>query len=337
MKKIRIEKKLCLVCMEEHDVDIVEIVDHEIFKNVEVEFTSTYEYCSIADEYLENEDMIKANALAMKDAYRKKMKLMTSNELIDLRKKYEISQKDLSKILGWGEATISRYEKTQVQDCAHDNVLKKISSDSKWFMDILKLSKSRLSDKAYNKYYRNICNDCVNLSNEYLQNSIYCRYLKFNIKDTGGIELNLDKVVEMINYFAKKIESLHKVKLMKVLWYADFLSYKRFGHAISGLVYSAFPMGALPEEHEKIILLDGVKFKEIPYEKGTGYKFECSENFEVELLSDEEITVLDDIIANFGEYNSKQIIDKMHEEDGYKCTDGYCLIPYDYAENLSIV
>jgi hypothetical protein len=72
MKKIKSEKKLCLICMEEHEVDTVEVLDNEVFKNEEVSFTATYEYCSNADEYLETEDMIKTNSLSMKDAYRKK-------------------------------------------------------------------------------------------------------------------------------------------------------------------------------------------------------------------------------------------------------------------------
>lgn len=73
MNKIKNEKKLCLICMEEHDVLTVILKDTEEFKGEEVSFTATYEFCNRADEYLETEDMIKANSLAMKDAYRDKV------------------------------------------------------------------------------------------------------------------------------------------------------------------------------------------------------------------------------------------------------------------------
>jgi hypothetical protein len=72
MNKIKSEKKLCLICMEEHQVDTVQVTEIEIFKDEEVSFTATYEYCSNADEYLETEEMIKANNFAMKDTYRQK-------------------------------------------------------------------------------------------------------------------------------------------------------------------------------------------------------------------------------------------------------------------------
>ncbi|MGO1368501.1 hypothetical protein [Senegalia sp. (in: firmicutes)] len=70
MKKLKSEKKLCLICMEEHEVDIVEMIDTEIFKGEEVTFKAIYEYCNVGDELLETEEMIRANSLAMKDAYK---------------------------------------------------------------------------------------------------------------------------------------------------------------------------------------------------------------------------------------------------------------------------
>ncbi|BEP30324.1 type II toxin-antitoxin system MqsA family antitoxin [Helicovermis profundi] len=148
MKKIKSEKKLCLICMEEHEVDTVEVIDNEIYKGEEVEFKSIYEYCFHADEYLETEEMIKANSLSMKDAYRKKVGLLTSSEIINIREKYGVSQKDFSEILDWGRATITRYENHQVQDRAHDDVLRKIDSDPKWFLDV-----DRHFIYYYNTYY----------------------------------------------------------------------------------------------------------------------------------------------------------------------------------------
>jgi len=118
MKIIKKEKKLCLICMEEHEVQIVIVTDIEEFKDEEIVFEATYEYCVSADEYLEIEEMIKSNSLAMKDAYHEKMGLLTSNDILNIRRKYGVSQKDFSVILDWGMATITRYENHQVQDRA---------------------------------------------------------------------------------------------------------------------------------------------------------------------------------------------------------------------------
>lgn len=76
MEKIKTKKKLCLICMEEHNVDTIEVIDNEVYKDEEITFHAIYEYCSNADEFLENEEMIKKNSLAMKDSYRKRVGLL---------------------------------------------------------------------------------------------------------------------------------------------------------------------------------------------------------------------------------------------------------------------
>ncbi len=85
--------------------------------------------------------------------------------------------------------------------------------------------------------------------------SIQAIYADLEDEDlTGRAVLNLSKVVEMMNYLASKVANLHKVKLMKMLWYSDNLHYKREGKSISGLAYSALPMGAVPEGYEDFSL-----------------------------------------------------------------------------------
>lgn len=337
MKTIKSETKLCLVCMEEHEVHTVEVIDHEIFKGEEVSFSSTYEYCSDTDELLETEEMIKRNSLAMKDAYRKKAGLLTSADIINIREKYGVSQKDFSEILDWGRATITRYENHQVQDRAHDDVLRKIDSDPEWFLEMLTRAKERLTDKAFSTYYHKASEQFKKKRNQYLVNSIQAIYAGYEDEIiTGRVGLNLKKVVEMINYLASKIESLHKVKLMKMLWYSDYLHFKRKGTAISGLAYSALPNGAVPEGYEHIVLLNGVTFDTVYYGENIAYKFIPTPGFEREDLSCTEIEVMDEIISKLGHYNTDQIVEKMHEEEAYKCTESYQIIPYSFADQLSI-
>ncbi len=337
MNKIKSERRLCLICMEEHEVDTVEVTETEIFKNEDVSFTATYEYCSNTDEYLETEEMIKANSLAMKDAYRGKVGLLTSAEIVVLRGKYDVSQKDFSEILDWGRATITRYENHQVQDRAHDDVLRKIDYDPKWFLEMLKRAKERITDKAFIKSYHKASEQYKKKQNQYLMDSIQAIYADIEDEElTGRAVLNLNKVVEMINYLASRVTNLHKVKLMKMLWYSDSLHYKREGRAISGLAYSALPMGAVPEGYEQIVLLDGVKYDTVWYGENVGYRFKTSPGFEIRELTRSEVEALDDVIQQLGNLNTDEIVHKMHGEEAYKCTDSNCLIPFSFAERLTI-
>jgi len=336
LKTIKSELKLCHGCMEEHVVNTIEVMNQQIFKDIEVDYPAIYEYCSNSDEYFASGDMINKNALAIKDAYREKVGLLTSNEIIRLREKYGVSQKDLSEILDWGKATITRYENHQVQDRAHDDILRKIDSDPEWFIEMLNRAKGKLDNKTFNRYVQKANEYYHSQSNHYLIASIQAVYAKFVEKDfTGDADLNLEKVVEVINYLASKISDLYKVKLMKLLWYSDMLNFKRYGQSITGLAYCALPMGAVPEGHEQIMMLDGVSC-EIKVFDNIAYEFKPTPGFKAKLLSSSELEVIDKVISACGSLNTTQIIDKMHDEVAYKHTPDNCVIRYSLAAELSI-
>lgn len=323
--------------MQEHNVDIVEIEEEIIFKSELISFASLYEYCSNTDEMLEHEDFIKSNDLAMKDAYRQKMHLLTSQEIKSLREYYGISQKDFSLVLDWGAATITRYENNQVQDHAHDTILRKLSSDPKWMAEMLERSKTRLSEKAYKEYYHRAQTIFNDLQDQYLIDAIQATYAKYDDEHlTGGVKLNLIKAVEMINYLASKLKHLHKVKLMKMLWYIDSLHFKRTGKAISGLVYCSYPMGSVPVGYQKIVLLKGICFEEVQYGEFGGFKFKPVPEFSIVELLPDEIETIDRVIELIGKLNTKEIVERMHQEPAFTKTPTKNMISYVFTTELSI-
>ncbi|HHW22918.1 MAG TPA: type II toxin-antitoxin system MqsA family antitoxin [Clostridiaceae bacterium] len=199
MRVLSSERKFCTSCMKEHDIDIVEVEEKVTFKYVIVKFNAIYEYCSQTDELTETEDMIRINGLSMKDAYRKEVGLLTSHEIRKIREKYKVSQKELSEILNWGMATITRYENHQIQDRAHDDVLRRIDTDPKWFLDIIKRAKDRIPEKNYNKYFRNVYEQYLKKINPYSCNFISLNII-FNeidtIKKASGSDFSIKQICE---------------------------------------------------------------------------------------------------------------------------------------------
>ena len=124
-----------------------------------------------------------------------------------------------------------------------------------------------MSGESYRKYLDAATALFEEEQDSYLRKAIEASYAKFhgNHLFHGNTNLSLDKVVDVIRYFAAsaKITSLYKVKLMKLMWYADALSYKIRGFAITGLVYQALPMGAVPVGHNSIIDLKNVPCEEV--------------------------------------------------------------------------
>lgn len=67
--------------------------------------------------------MENGNLLNARNSYRRAHDLLTSDQIVAIRELYGLSQVDLAKLLGWGEATISRYESKAIQDEAYDTML----------------------------------------------------------------------------------------------------------------------------------------------------------------------------------------------------------------------
>ena len=337
IKKIH---KLCLSCMEEHEVYLVKESRQTFFKGEKVEYEAIYEYCDKCDEYTETEDLMDQNDIVCKDAYCKQMNLLTTTEIRAIREKYGLTQTDLAIILGWGEKTITRYEGHQVQDSAHDEILRKIENDPEWFLSFLENAKGRFSIETYRKYHDNISGAFHVSGDVYLRKAIQASYAMFNADEQkcGNTELNLDKVVAVVQYFANSsiLKNLKKVKLMKCMWYADALSFKRYGHSMMGLSYQACPMGAVPIGHQSLIALDGIDFREDQDDEHVTYTFLPGKTSKVEILTGKDRAVLDTIIEKFAMYNAKQISDYMHKEVAYQKTPARECIEYRYASELSL-
>ena len=338
MKVISISNMQCPCCMNEHPIQAVLIREQNHFKNTDVEYEAEYYYCEQADAFYADERQLSSNDSALKDAYRKQAGLLTSQQIAELRSRYGISQKDLSLLLGWGAKTVTRYETHQVQDAAHDTILRKLDSDPEWFLLLLDAAKNLFSAAVYEKYRKSGMRLFEQNHAHYWKSAILSQYARFFQKSelTGGKSLSLDVVAEMIRHYANSpgVTNLFLVKLLKMLWYADALSYKRRGYSISGLVYRAMPMGAVPVGYESILDFDGVRCEEVDLGEGTGYLFLPVPDKTYPLLNREDIEILETVIRQFGCASKDHIITAMHQEDAYKKTALNGFIPFEYTRTL---
>ena len=155
--------------------------------------------------------------------------------------------------------------------------------------------------------------------------------------DSNGYKLlDIDKLEAVISYLAESIPNLYKVKLMKILWYSDALSFIRTGKAMTGLVYRHEKMGALPVGHYSLMNLENLNIRE---EFGYNcdsviYHVYPSAKMDYSILSDIEKEILNDVINKFKDYTTNEIVDYMHEERAYKETVNGAIIPFTLAKEI---
>ena len=128
LKKIQMK---CPVCEKVHEVEERKRVATTIIKDEKIDYEEKYYYCANSKEEneFETEGMTNQNLLNARNAYRIKRDLLTSDGIVEIREKYGLSQVDLARLLGWGEATVSRYESKAIQDDAYDAMLRLIKDN----------------------------------------------------------------------------------------------------------------------------------------------------------------------------------------------------------------
>lgn len=330
----------CPLCDKKHNIEKRKRISTITIKGEPVEYEETYYLCKNSDEE-ENEFVpSKINDLNLKNArnaYRIKKDLLTSEEIKEIREQYGLSQSDLSNLLGWGEVTISRYESKSIQDEAHDNILKTIKDNPMQLYEYLKKNGRKFTPSKYVEIRERINKNLNEYGKEYLKRQIllseYLNYFEpsdFN----GNTTLDIDKLESIISYFAKKVNNLYKVKLMKMLWYADSLSYKLNERAMTGLVYTHEPMGALPKGHYKILELENINVSREEDFENTKYHILPNNKLNLSNLSSNDLDILDQIIQKFKYFTSDKIINYMHNEKAYLETQTGQEIPFSLAKEI---
>ena len=334
---------VCPMC-QKHRAIILEEKTTTIIKGEKVEYNETVYFCSTLgeddeDAYFVPSKVMNENLLKARNAYRRMKGLLTSEEIVDFRKKFGLSQVDLSRLLGWGDVTISRYESKTIQDSTYDNELRLIMDNPLEMLKKLEKNKSSFDCDRYGAVKNAIIKAITAGNNAFIKRqnlaNYYVLYSEPSIEN-GYTLLNIEKLEQVINYFALKIEGLGKVLLMKLLWYSDALSYKMNHVAITGLVYRHKPMGALPIGHNEIISLPGIKVEEENPETFdySVYHILPNDYDDFSKLTKSEMAILDQVIDKFCIYNGRQIASYMHEEYAYTQTSPNDIITFAYAQKI---
>lgn len=194
MNTLKTKIMLCPCCMEKHEMQIISVAEKNVFKGVPVQYTAEYFYCNLSDETYADERQISLNDISMKDAYREKTGLLTSKQITAIRAKYGISQSDLCLLLGWGGKTITRYESHQVQDFAHDTILRKLSSDPEWFLQLLQTKRNSFSFASFVKYREAGTAVFKEKQDQYLKSAIFARCIHFCKTENASMPFDTNAV-----------------------------------------------------------------------------------------------------------------------------------------------
>ncbi len=123
------------------------------YKNVIVNIEGDVPICKGCGEKLVIDEIEKKNNKKLIEKYRKEKNIISPEDIIDFRKKYNISQRELTGILDFGKMTINRYENGALPTKSQSDYLKLIFRNNEYFISKVEeaFEEERISEKTYNK------------------------------------------------------------------------------------------------------------------------------------------------------------------------------------------
>ena len=334
-------KHYCPYCNSEQEYYIDKRIFKE-YKGVDVNVEENVPICKKCGNELVINNIEDENLKRIYNKYREIKNIITPSEIKNLRNKYDISQRELTAILDFGKMTINRYENGSLPSKSQSDYLRLIANDPKEFFNKVKeaFAAHRISQKTFSKI-ENIINEQYDYDNNYELKKYIESELKTSPNIFNGFKvLDLEKLQNLISYIASKTK-LYLTSLNKYLWFIDMISYNKRAVSITGLTYVHEQYGPviINRKYEEISKLDE-KYKREDKENNDGSiksVITSNENYDLSAFTKEEIKIIDYVINMLSNKTVKEISNLSHKESGWKDTDRYEKISFEYADNLNIL
>lgn len=329
-------KCYCPACDATVNVKVVDKKETFPVRNEDITINSKVKICTFCGNELFDHELDDMNIRNVYDAYREKHGILFPDQVKEAREKYGLSQRGFAKVLGWSQATVVRYEGGALPSSSHNEQLSMLIKNPAYVKERIEEVKDQLSSLDIKR------TDMLDKFNAVQEKSLVEKYYK-NFEGSifnGFKKFDIDKLGNIVIYLTNNMDNLPKTKLMKLLWYTDFLYFKEYTLSISGTPYWHHHHGPVPMHHDLLLglliesgYIDTVPLNYGPYE---GEAITPISSFNAELFSEDETAVIESVYSYFSNVSASELSDKSHKEKGYIETEFKQPISYEYALYLSL-
>jgi DNA-binding transcriptional regulator YiaG/uncharacterized phage-associated protein len=282
-----------------------------------------YYKCNDTGEEFTIDELDQINVNQLYNQYREKYGVPFPDEIKEIRERYGLSATKMSEILGFGVNSYRQYETGDIPTVASGRLIQ-AAKDPGEFKKFLNASKAILTDREYKRFSQHI-DGLIEEKRNKLWDHLFIEHIFNQSKPseyTGYKTPSLEKIAMVIAYFTEHVNALWKTKLNKLLFYSDFLHYKRTGYSISGIAYRAIPLGPVPSEYDKLYVklkddelakIDFVEFDDGNY----GETVTAVKKFDNNAFTERELSTLQDIVGKFAVYSTSKIVHISHKEKAW--------------------
>lgn len=276
----------CYECDKEVKIALKEQEITTDIKGISIFYIGNIAYCDECGEEvyiskIDDENIRKANA-----KYREAIGIIQQSEIKDLLVKYDIGQKPLASLLGWGEATIARYVDGLMPTKEYSNRLKELFNPQK-MKELLDKKKSILTPVAQRK-------------------------VASKIKTL--LEVDINRPLQVANYFLNKMdvesgESITPLKIQKIVCICQEWMLALFKEPLFIEDIQAWGHGpVIPDMY--------MHFKNQDFNSNDSLP--KVNDFDINVFNEEEKSVLEMVWKVYGKYDGKYLEKLSHIDESWK-------------------
>lgn len=331
-------KGVCPECEQVSDLEPLQKDIEMVVRGEPVEITTELLRClSCGEEFKDLKSDVDLLDLAYRE-YRNRHNMLMPEEIRDLRKHYGLTQNEMSSLLGWGGATLSRFENGALQSDAHEIMLRMIIEPGN-LKKLLEENPGTIVEEKRAALIRKLTAETeLDLSPA----RICIKWLGNQEPDefSGFREFDPDKLSNLI-LFLSRGDGVFKTKLNKLLFYSDFTHFRKTASSITGARYVRLPLGPVPDKYELLYALlamqGAIDIKEIVFKEDVaGDRIFAKQEPDLSVFSDSELSVITFIKDYFKDFSCRRIVDFSHAEKGYRETTELGEISYEFANELQL-
>lgn len=294
--------------------------EYRVFTFRKEEFNIVFQFykCEETGEQFTDDQLDEVNINQVHNQYRVKYGIPFHDEIKAIRDQYDLAASKMAEILGIGINLYRNYEAGEMPSVSNGRLIQ-LAKDPKELLKMVDYSRNEFSPEELEKINKKI----YHALHDYNSENAFYEVRMLGEKRPGILNgykaPNLTRINNMILFFSEKAKPF-KTKLNKLLFYADFLHFKRTCFSISGLTYQAIQKGPVPKNYDwifddtmekKLVTVKLVDFGDYMGEKfiPTGQVV-----FDESLFSESELNVMKEVAASFEDINVNAIVHESHKE-----------------------
>ncbi len=286
------------------------------------EFEVMYHYYEDMGRQFTTDELDEINLKQVHNQYREKYNLPFPDEIKDIREKYQLPATKMAEVLGFGINIYRQYEAGEVPSQSNARLIQ-LADDPEEFRKLVLLS-GVLEAKERKKILSRV-EQLIEKKNKLIYDELIAGYVLGSedrpTRYNGYKRANIKKKFLVIQQLIAQLNPT-KTALNKLLFYVDFMHFRKHCVSFLGLEYRAIEYGTVPTRYESLLeygaeagyiirhreLLDNGKYKEM-YSVG----IQASEAG----FTSEEADTLKEVTDRFRNYSVSNMVAINHREAGW--------------------